>query len=150
MGIAIRSATLADSEPLAGLMTELGYPTSSRQMEQRLTFILGDVSYRTFVACDGDAIVGIVGTRIGPMYEIDDPYGQIMALVVSETNRRQGVGVRLVEAAESHFIERGAALSIVTSANRRADAHAFYERHGYAFDGRRYKKTLAPATSEAP
>ncbi len=150
MGIAIRSATLADSEPLARLMTELGYPTSSRQMEQRLTSILGDVSYRTFVACNGDDIVGIAGTRIGPMYEIDDPYGQIMALVVSETHRRQGVGVRLVEAAESHFIERGAAVSIVTSANRRADAHAFYERHGYTFDGRRYKKALAPATSEAP
>ena len=149
MGIAIRSATLADSEPLARLMTELGYPTSSRQMEQRLTSILGDVSYRTFVACDGDAIVGVVGTRIGPMYEIDEPYGQIMALVVSGTHRRQGVGVRLVEAAESHFIERGAAVSIVTSANRRADAHAFYERHGYTFDGRRYKKALAPATSEA-
>ena len=73
-----------------------------------------------------------------------------MALVVSGTHRRQGVGVRLVEAAESHFIERGAAVSIVTSANRRADAHAFYERHGYTFDGRRYKKALAPATSEAP
>ena len=142
MGIAIRSATLADLEPLARLMTELGYPTSSRQMERRLTSVLGDASYRTFVACDGDAVVGVLGTRVGPMYEIDDPYGQIMAMVVSETHRRQGVGVRLVEAAESHFIERGAAVSIVTSANRRADAHAFYEKYGYAFDGRRYKKPL--------
>ena len=76
MGIAIRPATLADAEPLARLMTELGYPTSSRQMERRLTSILGDVSYRTFVACDGDAIVGVIGTRVGPMYEIDEPYGQ--------------------------------------------------------------------------
>jgi len=148
MGIAIRSATLADSEPLARLMTELGYPTSSRQMEQRLTSIFGDGGYRTFVACDGDAIVGIAGTRIGPLYELDDPYGQIMALVVSGTHRRQGVGVRLVQAAESYFLERGAIVAIVTSANRRADAHAFYERRGYAFDGRRYKKALAPATNE--
>ena len=150
MVIAIRSATLADAEPLARLMTELGYPTSSLQMERRLTSILGDASYETFVACDGDAIVGAVGTRVGPMYEIDAPYGQIMALVVAATHRRQGVGVLLVEAAESHFIERGAVVSIVTSANRRADAHAFYERHGYTFDGRRYKKALAPAPSEAP
>ena len=108
MGIAIRSATLADSEPIARLMTELGYPTSSRQMERRLTTILGDESYRTLVACDGDAIVGIVGTRIGPMYEIDEPYGQIMALVVSanasSAGRRRAAG----EAAESYFIERGA------------------------------------------
>jgi len=53
--------------------------------------------------------------------------------------------VLLVHAAESHFVERGAAVSIVTSANRRADAHAFYQTHGYTFDGRRYKKALAPA-----
>jgi GNAT superfamily N-acetyltransferase len=145
MGIAIRSAALADAEPLARLMTELGYPTSSQQMERRLTSILGDASYRTFVACDGDAIVGVIGTRVGPMYEIDAPYGQIMAMVVSATHRRQGVGVLLVQAAESHFLERGAAVSIVTSANRRGDAHAFYEAHGYTFDGRRYKKALAPA-----
>ena len=61
------------------------------------------------------------------MYEIDAPYGQIMAMVVSATHRRQGVGVLLIDAAESHFVERGAAVSIVTSHNRRADAHAFYE-----------------------
>lgn len=146
MGIAIRLATLADSEALARLTTELGYATSPRQMERRLATIVGDLSYRTFVACDGDAIVGLAGTRIGPMYEIDQPYGQIMALVVAGAHRRRGVGVRLVQAAEAHFIERGAAVSIVTSANRRADAHAFYETHGYTFDGRRYKKALPPAT----
>jgi GNAT superfamily N-acetyltransferase len=149
MAMAIRSATLADAQAVARLMTELGYPTSSHQMERRLTSILGDTAYRTFIAGDGDAVVGVVGTRIGPMYEIDGPSGQIMALVVAATHRRLGVGARLVEAAEAHFVARGAAVSIVTSAHRRADAHAFYETHGYTFDGRRYKKPLAPATHEA-
>jgi len=149
MGIAIRCAMLTDAEPLARLMTELGYPTSSHQMERRLTSILGDADYQTFVACDGDALVGVIGTRVGPMYEIDGPYGQIMALVVSGTHRRRGVGVLLINAAESHFMAHGAAVSIVTSHNRRADAHAFYERHGYTFDGRRYKKALVSARLEA-
>jgi|KBSMisStaDraftv2_1062788.scaffolds.fasta_scaffold807117_2 GNAT superfamily N-acetyltransferase len=149
MEIAIRSATLADADAIARLMSELGYPTSARQMERRLASILADTSYRTFVASDGHAIVGVVGTRVGPMYEIDDPYGQIMAMVVASTHRRQGVGVRLVQAAESHFVERGAAVAIVTSANRRDDAHAFYERRGYTFDGRRYKKALPSHRSEA-
>ena len=149
MEIAIRSATLADADAIARLMSELGYPTSARQMERRLASILADASYRTFIACDGGAIVGVAGTRIGPMYEIDDPYGQIMALVVASTHRRQGVGVRLVQAAESHFVERGAAVAIVTSANWRDDAHAFYERRGYTFDGRRYKKALPSHRSEA-
>ena len=83
MEIAIRSATLADADAIARLMSELGYPTSARQMERRLASILADTSYRTFVASDGHAIVGVVGTRVGPMYEVDDPYGQIMAMVVA-------------------------------------------------------------------
>jgi GNAT superfamily N-acetyltransferase len=142
MSIAIRAATLADAEPVARLMSELGYPTSPQQMAVRLASILADTTYQTLVACDGAQVVGVIGTRIGPMYELDAPHGQIMALVVGEPHRRDGVGGLLVQAAESHFAERGACVAIVTSANRRADAHAFYEKHGYTFDGRRYKKPL--------
>ena len=147
MGLTIRDATIADAGRIAALMTELGYPTSAEQMSSRLTTILHDDSYRTLVACDGATIAGVVGTRVGPMYEIDEPYGQIMALVIAAEYRRHGIGGRLVEAAESFFAGRGARVVIVTSAHRRADAHAFYESHGYAFDGRRFKKPLPPATS---
>jgi ribosomal protein S18 acetylase RimI-like enzyme len=144
MGMAIRFATLADADSLARLMSDLGYPTSLRQMERRLASILRDASYQTFVACDGETIAGAIGTRLGPTYELDHPYGQIMVLVVGPEQRRHGVGQMLVDAAESYFVEHGAGVSIVTSAHRRADAHAFYERRGYAFDGRRYKKQLVP------
>jgi ribosomal protein S18 acetylase RimI-like enzyme len=147
MGIVIRAARLADSDALGRLMSDLGYPTSSRQMATRLTSILGDGSYQTFVACDGETIAGVIGTRVGPMYEMDAPYGQIMALVVAADSRRHGVGLMLLQAAESRFVEHGAGVSVVTSANRRADAHEFYEKHGYRFDGRRYKKPLATVGS---
>ncbi len=113
-------------------MSELGYPTSAQQMAVRLTSIHADTTYRTLVACADER------TRRHRHQNrpdaIDGLYGQIMALVVTETHRRDGVGGRLVEAAESHFAEQGAAVAIVTSAHRRADAHAFYENHGYAFD----------------
>lgn len=59
-GIGIRYATIADSEGIAQLVTDLGYPTSPGQL----------------------------------------------------------------------------------SGNQRADAHAFYEKHGYTFTGRRYKRLL--------
>jgi len=123
-------------------MTELGYPTTPDQMAARLTRILADGDYGTFVAGDGSTIVGMIGTRTGPLYEFDEPYGQIMVLVIADGYRRRGVGRLLLEAAEAFFTERGARFAVVTSANRRADAHAFYEKYGYAFDGRRYKKPL--------
>ena len=70
-----------------------------------------------------------------------------MVLVVADGQRRSGAGGLLLRAAEAHFAARGVRFSVVTSANRRADAHAFYEKHGYAFDGRRYKRPLAPLSA---
>jgi GNAT superfamily N-acetyltransferase len=141
-GLAVRAATPGDADGLAGLMTELGYPTTAAQMTARLAAILADGDYRTFVACDGATIAGAIGTRTFPLYESDAPYGQIMVLVVADSYRRRRVGRLLLEAAEAFFGERGASFAVVTSANRRSDAHAFYEKHGFAFDGRRYKKPL--------
>jgi GNAT superfamily N-acetyltransferase len=142
MPLTVRDATLADADRLAALITELGYPTTPDQMAARLTRILADSDYATFVACDGATIAGAIGTRTGPLYEFDEPYGQIMVLVVADGHRRTGTGALLLGAAEAHFARQGVRFSVVTSANRRADAHAFYEKHGYTFDGRRYKRAL--------
>lgn len=142
MSIEVRTATIADSEEVALLVTSLGYPTSSGQMCGRLESILADEDYVTLVACDGEQIVGLIGTRVGRFYESDGYYGQIMALAVSPPHQRRGIGRMLIEAAESILIARGARVLVVTSGNQRADAHAFYEGNGYAFTGRRFTKTL--------
>ena len=143
VGITVRDATIADSDGIGRLVSELGYPTSSSQMHVRLEPILRDQEYHTLVACEGDRIVGFIGTRVGPLYESDDPYGQIMALAVTRDRQRGGVGRVLLQAAETILIQRGARVLVVTSGNHRTDAHAFYEKNGYAFTGRRYKKSLA-------
>jgi GNAT superfamily N-acetyltransferase len=142
MTVTVRPATTADADCVAALMTALGYPTTPEQMAARLTRILGDDDYRTWVADAGGTVVGTIGTRTGPLYEFDEPYGQIMVLVIADGHRRTGAGGLLLRAAEASFAERGVRVAVVTSANRRADAHGFYEKHGYAFDGRRYKKPL--------
>jgi GNAT superfamily N-acetyltransferase len=143
MSVAVRRAALPDASAVAGLMTALGYPTTPDQMAARLTRILADSDYATFVAVDGQTIDGMIGTRMGPLYEFDEPYGQIMVLVVADGRRRTGIGALLLGAAEAHFADHGVRFAVVTSATRRAGAHAFYEKHGYTFDGRRYKKPLS-------
>jgi ribosomal protein S18 acetylase RimI-like enzyme len=142
-GIAVRDATIADSDRIAQLVSDLGYPTSSSQMSMRLESVLRDRDYHTLVACDGDRIVGFIGTRIGPQYESDHLYGQIMALAVGRDRQRSGVGRTLVQAAESILTRDGARVFVVTSGNHRSDAHAFYEKNGYTFTGRRYTKPVA-------
>jgi ribosomal protein S18 acetylase RimI-like enzyme len=138
--IAVRKAKVADSEGIARLVSDLGYPTTAGQMGKRLEPILRDGSYETLVACDDGQIVGFVGTRIGSLYEDDVQYGQIMALAVATEYQRRGIGRMLIHAAESGLVARGARILVVNSGNQRADAHAFYENLGYRFTGRRYKK----------
>ena len=94
------------------------------------------------VACDGEHIVGFIGTRVGPLYESDGRHGQIMALAVAGDHRRHGIGRMLVQAAESVLMGREVSVLVVTSGNQRADAHAFYEKNGYTWTGRRYTKTV--------
>jgi ribosomal protein S18 acetylase RimI-like enzyme len=142
-GLAIREAVFADSEAIAKLVSELGYSTTTSQMERRLEAILEDEDYHTLVACEDGRMVGLVGTRRGPLYEDDGHYGQIMALAVAPEHQRRGVGRMLIRAAESRLVEHGARVLVVTSGNHRPDAHAFYERGGYSFTGRRYKKSAA-------
>jgi ribosomal protein S18 acetylase RimI-like enzyme len=141
-GLAIRKAGIADSEPIARLVTDLGYPTSARQMQRRLEAILEDGDYHTLVACEMGQIVGFVGARGGPLYEDDERYGQIMALAVAPQHQRRGVGRMLMRAAELQLVERGARVLVATSGRHRSDAHAFYESCGYSFTGRRYKKSV--------
>ena len=90
MGVlAVRGARVTDAEGIARLISELGYRTTAEQMRKRLDAILRSDDYETLVADDDGRIVGIVGTRIGPLYEDDDSYGQIMALAVATEQQRR-------------------------------------------------------------
>ena len=143
LSISVRRATLADSTAIAQLVSVLGYATSTAQMRVRFERILADADYTTFVACDGEQIVGFIGARVGRLYESDRGYGHIMALAVAPEHQRLGVGGRLLAAAESALTSRDADVLIVNSGNHRVDAHAFYEKSGYVWTGRRYKKRVA-------
>ncbi|HXW04327.1 MAG TPA: GNAT family N-acetyltransferase, partial [Vicinamibacterales bacterium] len=138
-------ASIDDSEAIARLVSDLGYPTSARQMRQRLAAITGDDDYETLVARDEGIVVGFIGARVGHLYEADERYGQVMALAVAVDRQRRGIGRMLMGAAEWILVARGARVLVVTSGNRRGDAHAFYESCGYSFTGRRYKKSAAPS-----
>jgi GNAT superfamily N-acetyltransferase len=142
MGLTIRDAQDADAERIAGLLTQLGYPTQPSGVEARLErlAIVGD---RVLVAdLDGGA-VGVAHLQVAPAIERDRPAAKIGALVVDAAYRGQGVGRALVQALEDEARARGCELLFVTTAEHRDDAHAFYERVGLEQTGRRYGRTLS-------
>src|SRR5919199_3650738 len=137
----IRDALAQDSAAIADLLGQLGYPTTAAAVEPRLDALVaaGD---RLVVAELNGQIVGLADLHVSPSLEHERPAAKLAALVVDERYRGAGVGRALVEAMEAEARARGCAVFFVTTAERRADAHAFYERIGLDYTGRRYAKTL--------
>ena len=142
----IRNAELSDAAELAALACDLGYKTTSAEMESRLVSILKDPRYKTLVALKDEKICGMIGTFSASSYLHNDLNGRIIALVVSRESRRHGIGARLIAAAEKDFVQRGITRVTLTTRFERAEAHQFYEKLGYARTGFRFAKNLVSAS----
>lgn len=142
MTLVIRSARADDSERLAPLLAQLGYPAEPAAVSDWLDRLLSSGADTVLIAVlDGEA-AGLLCLHL--LSVIHDPrdFAWITALVVSERARRRGVGRRLVERAEEVARECECTRVVVTTHLRRGDAHAFYEGLGFEFTGRRYVRYL--------
>jgi ribosomal protein S18 acetylase RimI-like enzyme len=139
--ISIRDAISTDAHDLAQLIKELGYSAEARDVWARVEKLPD--TYRTLVAVLEGQVVGFIGLLTLPVYEHPRPIGWILALSVSSTKRRIGIGRALIAAAEKHY----RALSIndvrLSSGLQRTEAHDFYDRLGFDKVGYRFKKNLS-------
>jgi ribosomal protein S18 acetylase RimI-like enzyme len=141
--LTIRAVELNDAAATAQLMCELGYETTTSEMQMRLQRIATDERLRTFVAvCDGK-VCGMISTLIYPSIEHNDPSGRIVALVIKSTMRRRGIGRALITLAEKDFAQRGIRRVALNTQLAREDAHKFYESLGYERNGWRFVKQLS-------
>jgi GNAT superfamily N-acetyltransferase len=139
--VLIREAKAADASAVAELLGQLGYPADAGAVESRLEAlrVVGD---RVVVAELEGRVVGLAHLQVSPALEYDRPAAKIAALAVDETHRSRGIGRALMEEMEREARARGCVLLYLTTAERRADAHAFYGRIGLEQTGRRYGKLL--------
>jgi len=119
-----------DVDGVADLVTQLGYPSTPRDIARRFERIDGRDDQALLVADDGSAVVGWMHVGSHPYLESDDS-AEILGLVVAEGQRSRGVGGALVGAAETWAAERGCQVIRVRSRITRDRAHAFYERGGF-------------------
>lgn len=139
----VRDATAADAEAVARLCTQLGYPATAAAMPARLDRLHEARGARALVAAQNADIVGLATVHLRHALNHAAPLAQLSLLVVDERVRGRGVGRALVAAAEAWAREHGCRRMVVTTALQRSDAHAFYERIGYAHTGRRYGKDFS-------
>jgi GNAT superfamily N-acetyltransferase len=140
--VTIREAAQDDAPAIAALLGELGYPTSADQAAERIGRIAADPTTWVIVAEVDSELVGLAALHVQNLVERDEPGCEVAGLVVGRRFRRQGIGELLMEAMEDEARRRGGKVMVLNTANRRADAHAFYETLGYEHTGRRYAKKL--------
>jgi len=150
----IRPAHAVDAAAVNELLHQLGYPQDGTAATAARIQLWGDdPSGAAYVAdADGD-LLGLVAVQVRPFFERTGSWGRIVALVVSDQARRQGVGGQLVIAAESFAASRGCVRMEVTSADRRHDAHEFYRGRGYidqAGRSSRFLRDLDDTSGMAP
>ena len=128
----IRPATPDDASLLAELATQLGYPSTTEQVAKRFAS-LADASAENavFVAEIHGRVVGWVHVHLYRLL-VDDPEAEIGGLVVEASLRGQGLGAKLMGAAEAWAREMGCPSVYLRSNTKRTEAHTFYKNLGYS------------------
>ncbi|HET8672517.1 MAG TPA: GNAT family N-acetyltransferase, partial [Thermoleophilaceae bacterium] len=144
MELTIRDATQSDADGVAHLLADLGYPISTEVAAAHIERFVCDPASRIQVAEGGDGLIGLVATHIVPRLDDDGLTCRITDIVVSGARRRAGVGSALLAAAEQEARRVGAPRLDLSSGEWRADAHAFYTRHGFDTPARTFTKRLRP------
>jgi GNAT superfamily N-acetyltransferase len=127
---------------VATLLGQLGYPSSEDVAAARLDVFAASAVDRLVVAEAGGEVVGFAVVHVSLSIEHDEPAAKLSAIVVDEEWRGRGVGRALVEELEKEARTRGCGILFLTTNERRTDAHAFYERLGFEYTGRRFAKEL--------
>lgn len=140
----IRPIKYKDIPVMQSLITQLGYPCTLEQVQSRFDHLFTLRDYLTFVAEKDNVVVGMVGFSKQFAYELDGPLVRVLALVVDESYRNQGIAEQLMTAVEEWAkAEKCEAISL-NSGNReeRKPAHSFYKKLGYVGVSTGFSKTL--------
>ena len=126
----IRAATLDDTESIAALSDQLGYPTPPERMRERLAVLLPRKDQQLFAAERDGQLVGWLHVAKIEMVE-SDSFAEIYGLIVRDNERGQGTGPLLLRAAEAWAAAQGLGKVRVRCNVVRERTHRFYEREGF-------------------
>src|SRR6516162_3338423 len=99
--VAIREAEPDDRHRIAELLTQLGYPSTSEEVGERLAYWLPDPMSLILVAGQGGRVRGCLSLHAIPYLERTGRWARIESLVVDDSARGLGTGRALITAAEN-------------------------------------------------
>jgi GNAT superfamily N-acetyltransferase len=140
--IDVRDATHADCDALAELLAQLGYPVPTAELPGRLDRFREQGNGHVLIAAVAGQVSAFAAFEITYPIHSEDPVAHLTAIAVAQAARRKGIGRRLLLSVESAARAAGCDHVVVTSAEQRSDAHAFYPSAGWMATGRRFGKDL--------
>ncbi|GGN91086.1 GNAT family N-acetyltransferase [Saccharibacillus kuerlensis] len=142
--LTVRRETDSEAEQLCELFGQLGYPTEPTALAARLRVLREHGDYVTLVAEQSDKLTGVITLHKEQPLLHDQSEIWVMALVVSENHRGEGIGGKLLKEAEKWASELGALYVKLNSGNRdeRQAAHRFYRSQGYTAGSTGFSKRI--------
>ena len=129
--IHIRVAEIADVPIITTLSGQLGYESSDLQTEKRLKTLIKAKENAVFVATQSTSeVIGWIHVFITHRVE-SDSFGEIGGLVVSKNFRGQGIGKKLLFAAQEWLRQNEIGKIRVRSRTERKKGHKFYFKMGF-------------------
>jgi GNAT superfamily N-acetyltransferase len=124
------------------MLGELGYPSTLAEVVERLRSLAASAADAVLVLTADERVLASAGLHVLPYFHNGQTICRLSSLVVRDGFRRLGLGARLLDAVEEWARGRGCQAVELTSAERRLEAHRFYERRGYGRGGIKYFKTI--------
>ena len=142
LAASVRHATPTDAAAITVLLAELGYPDTVDAVAGRIARATAGGPDTVLVSTLGGVVAAVASIHLIPLFHRDGFLARVTSFVVAEDLRHRGVGTALLGACERWAWTQRAERLEVTSGDERQDAHRFYERQGYARQGRRFSKWL--------
>jgi GNAT superfamily N-acetyltransferase len=146
--VSLRAATASDAAAIAELLNELGYRAAADEVPARLSALVEEGGAVLLAVDSAGGALGLMSLARHAVLHAAGSVAYITALVTANAARRRGVGQRLVAAAKEWAAQHGCVRLTVTSAEHRADAHAFYPACGMPYTGRRFAASIVQAGAD--
>ena len=126
------------------LYEDLGYPTITEDLVNRLKKIYSHEDYYLLLLIKDDVIIGLSGMCKMLFYEKNGEYMRLLAFVINSNYREKGYGTLLLKESEILATQLGCKAITLNSGNReeRDNAHSFYKSNGFVNRSSGFSKKL--------
>jgi N-acetylglutamate synthase-like GNAT family acetyltransferase len=142
MTVTFRRATEGDMEPIAALLTELGYASTAPDVVDRVQRSLHSETSWLLLAQSENDVIGLISAELMPYFPNGSTVCRVTALVVTARHRGRALGEKLLAHVTDFARQHGCSGIELTSAHHRLDAHRFYERLGFSRTSLRFFRPL--------